>query len=156
MVKLSNILYPSDFSEFSVCALPYAVSLAAKFDATMHLLHVVDNAYQYWLGLGDSAMPAAIPAEDIWIASEKQMAGFIEKHLSEQKDRLLSKMVAGSPFVEIVRYAQDNAIDMIVIGAHGRSGLASMLLGGVTEKVVRKAPCPVLTVRHPKYKFEMP
>jgi nucleotide-binding universal stress UspA family protein len=65
-------------------------------------------------------------------------------------------VLVGAPFVEIIRYARDQSIDLIVIGTHGHSALAAMLLGAVAEKVVRKAPCPVLTVRHPKHVFEMP
>ena len=62
----------------------------------------------------------------------------------------------GPPFLEIVRYAKENEIDMIVLGTHGRGGLAHMLMGSVAEKVVRKAPCPVLTVRPEGHQFEMP
>ena len=62
----------------------------------------------------------------------------------------------GTPFAEIVRCARDKDIDLIVMGTHGHTGLAHMLLGSVTEKVVRKAPCPVLTVRHPEHEFVHP
>jgi nucleotide-binding universal stress UspA family protein len=61
--------------------------------------------------------------------------------------------IVGSPFYEIVRYATEQQIDLIVIGTHGRGPLGHMLLGSVAEKVVRKAPCPVLTVRHPQHEF---
>ena len=60
------------------------------------------------------------------------------------------------PFVQIVRAAADLKADLIVLGTHGRSGLKHALFGSVAEKVVRKAPCPVLSVRHPDHKFEMP
>ena len=59
----------------------------------------------------------------------------------------------GTPFYEIIQFAKENDIDLIVMGTHGHSGLAHVLLGSVTEKVVRKAPCPVLTVRHPEHEF---
>ena len=62
----------------------------------------------------------------------------------------------GDPATEIARYAQDANMDLIVMGTHGHSGLAHMLLGSVTEKVVRKSPCPVLTVRHPEHEFVHP
>jgi len=62
----------------------------------------------------------------------------------------------GTPFYEIVRFAQEQDIDLIVMGTHGHTGLAHMLLGSVTEKVVRRAPCPVLTVRHPEHEFVHP
>jgi nucleotide-binding universal stress UspA family protein len=71
-------------------------------------------------------------------------------------DSVKRVVVMGKPFAEIIRYAREQAIDLIVLGTHGRSALGSMLLGGVAEKVVRKAPCAVLTVRHPDHQFEAP
>jgi len=65
-------------------------------------------------------------------------------------------MEQGSPFLEIIRYAKDHDIDLIVMGTHGRGPIAHMLMGSVAEKVVRRAPCPVLTVKHPEHKFVMP
>ena len=62
----------------------------------------------------------------------------------------------GSPFLEIIRYAKEKGIDLIVIGTHGRTGLAHVFMGSVAEKVVRKAPCPVLSVRHPEHEFIAP
>jgi len=61
-----------------------------------------------------------------------------------------------SPFPEILRFAADNEIDLIVMGTHGRGGVSHMLLGSVAEKVVRRAPCPVLTVRQPEHEFVEP
>ena len=69
---------------------------------------------------------------------------------------MVRELRKGSPFLEIVRYAKDKNIDLIVLGTHGRSGLSHVLLGSVAERVVRKAPCPVLTVRHPEHEFVMP
>ena len=66
------------------------------------------------------------------------------------------EMVCGSPFLEIIAYAKSREIDLIVMGTHGRGPIAHMLMGSVAEKVVRKAPCPVLTVRHPEHEFLMP
>lgn len=156
MLNLKNILYPTDFSELSVCALPYAVQLARQFDAKLHCLHVIDEAYQYWLGASDNVVPTIVPTEEIRTATEQQMEEFATKHLAEDSDRLVKKLVIGRPFLEIIQYARESNADMIVIATHGHGGLASVLLGSVTEKVVRKAPCPVLTVRHPEHKFEMP
>ena len=65
-------------------------------------------------------------------------------------------MNIGHPSLEIIRYAKDHEIDIIVMGTHGRTGVGHMLMGSVAEKVVRKAPCPVLTVRHPDHEFVMP
>ena len=62
----------------------------------------------------------------------------------------------GKPFEQIIRHARQEEIDLIVIGTHGHSALGSMLLGSVAEKVIRKAPCAVLSIRHPDHKFEAP
>ena len=65
MAKIKKILYPTDFSEHSLCALPYAKELAINNSAIIHCLHVVDEAYQYWLGAGEAAMPVVMPVEDM-------------------------------------------------------------------------------------------
>ena len=62
----------------------------------------------------------------------------------------------GSAFLEIIQYAKEVQADLIVVGTHGRTGLKHMIIGSVAEKVVRKAPCPVLSVKHPEHAFEMP
>ena len=156
MVKLKKILYPSDFSEHSLFALPYAVELAGRFEAELHCLHVVDEAYQYWMGAGENVVPMMVPEVELLGPAEEQMKKFVAEHLADQPEPVVGKVMSGRPFLEIIRYARDKEIDLIVIATHGRGALATMLLGGVVEKVVRKAPCPVLTVRHPEYKFEMP
>lgn len=155
-MDLKKILYPSDFSKHSLAALPYAVDLARKYDAELHFLHVVDDAYQYWMAGGEGAVPVVISENELIESAQKQMDDFVAKNLSEVKDRLVVKLLTGRPFLEIISYAQAQAIDMIVIATHGHGALASMLMGSVTEKVVRKSPCPVLTVRHSEHKFEMP
>ena len=156
MVNIKKILYPSDFSKHSLAALPYAVDLAEKFDAELHLLHVVDSAYQYWMAGGEGAVPVVVSESELLESAQKQMDDFLAQHLADVKHRLVVKMLTGRPFLEIINYSRDQAIDMIVIATHGHGAIASMLMGSVTEKVVRKSPCPVLTVRHAEHKFEMP
>jgi nucleotide-binding universal stress UspA family protein len=84
------------------------------------------------------------------------------KVLTEQEDKelqpeyVLRAAGVGGPYVEIVRYAKERDIDIIVMGTHGRGFMAHMLMGSVAEKVVRKAPCAVLTVRHPEHEFVIP
>jgi len=156
MIKLKKILYPTDFSELSLSAVSYVQEFSRLFKAEVHCLHVVDEAYQYWMGAGETAVPMVIPSEDLKKTAEPQLEDFIKQHFGADSSAYIKTVIAGRPFLEIIQYARENNIDMIIISTHGRGALASMLLGSVTEKVVRKAPCAVLTVRHPDHKFEIP
>ncbi len=155
MIDLHRILVPTDFSKFSQHALTYAAAFAEKFGAELYLLHVVQN-----LAL---VIPEVIPVEPPLTPSVEQLTNAVQSAF----DRLISEnrlhdlairreVREGTPFYEIVQYAREAAIDLIVMGTHGHTGLAHVLLGSVTEKVVRKAPCPVLTVRHPEHEFVHP
>jgi universal stress protein A len=152
MIDLHRLLVPTDFSKFSHTALSYAAAFAEKFEAELHLLHVVQN-----LAL---IIPDIIPVEPSLVPSLEQMTSAVHTAF----DRLIAEnqlpplviqraVREGTPFYEIIQYAREANIDLIVMGTHGHTGLAHVLLGSVTEKVVRKAPCPVLTVRHPEHEF---
>lgn len=149
--KPQNICVPVDFSETSTAALDYAKMLADSFGAKLHLLHILAN----WLP--GSEMPLSPQVyTDIENSSRRQLESLLSSEDRAKYQARIELISGGSEFVEIVRYARDHAIDMIVMGTHGRGAIAHMLMGSVAEKVVRKAPCPVLTVRHPDHKFEMP
>ena len=147
MLAIRKILVPTDFSDCSEAALAYGRHMAQAFGASLHVLHVVQDPYtQPWAA---EAFPA--PLGDLLVQWEEQARARMVDSLPEAERA--STTVAtqiGSPFFEIVRYAQDEHIDLVVLGTHGRGPLGHMLLGSVAEKVVRKAPCPVLTVRHPQ------
>jgi nucleotide-binding universal stress UspA family protein len=74
----------------------------------------------------------------------------------QQKIKIERVTRRGAPFLEVIRYAKEAPVDLIVMGTHGRGAIAHMLLGSVAEKVVRKAPCPVLTIRQPEHEFVLP
>jgi nucleotide-binding universal stress UspA family protein len=159
MATIRKILYPTDFSEHSLAALPLAVDLAKRYGAELHCMHVVDIGQE--LPLEGSYLVPLIPElvphhHEIRQAAEDHLRRFVALHMPDLQDSVKQVVLSGKPFVEIIRYAREQNIDLIVLGAHGHSALASMLLGSVTEKVIRKAPCAVLTVRHPDYKFEAP
>jgi len=157
MVNLKKILYPTDFSEYSLTALPYAVDLACRNDAELFCLHVVEMPKEQYL-TGGYMVPLEIPhvSEDkVLRTARARLERFVAENISDIS-KITSRVLTGVPFVEIIRYAREQSIDLIVIGTHGHSALAAMLLGGVAEKVVRKAPCPVLTVRDPRHQFEAP
>ena len=97
-----------------------------------------------------------IDSEQLRRAARRHMEEFANQHMSELNASVRQVVVLGNPFEQIVRYAREEKIDLIVMGTHGHSALASMLLGSVAEKVIRKAPCAVLSVRHPEHEFKAP
>jgi len=156
MIKMAKILYPTDFSELSTYALRYALSFAHAYQAKLHCLHVVDEAYQYWTAMGPNSVPVGPATEDILQSARKEMDSFAAEHFKDIEVEVITDVVLGRPFMEIIQYARKQCIDLIVLATHGRTGLSHVLLGSVAERVVRKAPCPVLTIRHPQHEFIMP
>lgn len=155
MIDLNQILVPTDFSEHSLHALKYGCALAEKFGARLHLVNVVEDYYPLVPEAG-----AMLGERDQYLSGLRTGA---ERELDKLPDAAwcppveITKFVrVGTPFLEIVRYAKEEQIDLIVVGSHGRSGLAHVLMGSVAEKVVRKAPCAVLTVRPGQHQFVMP
>lgn len=155
-MKINKILYPTDFSDFSLHALKYAREFATTFEAQLHCVHVVDEAFQYWTTMGPESAPVGVAIEDLTGVAEEYMQRFSDEHLVGLKFAPITKVIVGQPFSEIIGYAREATIDMIIICTHGRSALKSMLMGSTAEKVVRKSPCPVLTIRHPEHEFVMP
>ncbi len=156
MINLRKILYPTDFSELAEHSLLYVRSFAEAHKAEVHVMHVVDEAYQYWMAMGPNSLPAGPPPEELMATSKAQLEKLVKEGLVGLPGPVHTVVAMGRPYLEIVRYAKDKDIDMIILGTHGRSGFAQALLGSVAEKVVRKAPCPVLTVRNPQHDFVVP
>jgi nucleotide-binding universal stress UspA family protein len=155
MIDLRRILVPTDFSKHSHNALQYAVAFADKFGAELHLLHVVQDLALFVPDTVAGTPPVVPPVEQLTAAVREGLQRLIRENNLERL-RVCPEVREGTPFYEIVRFAKEKDIDLIVMGTHGRSGLAHVLLGSVTEKVVRKAPCPVLTVRDPEHEFIHP
>jgi nucleotide-binding universal stress UspA family protein len=154
MIRLQTILVPTDFSEASQTALNYARAFAQEFGAAIRLMHVLEDPFLYAPTSEGYMVPPHL-AEEMEASARERLEAALS---AEDRTRFQVQCVLkhGSPFVEIVRYARENEIDLIVLGTHGRGPIAHMLLGSVAEKVVRKAPCPVLTVRKPEHEFVMP
>jgi nucleotide-binding universal stress UspA family protein len=152
MIHLTKILVPTDFSPHSEVALKYGCEFAQKFGAELHLLYVIQDLISDFDGF--YAMPGNYMAE-IKAESERRIGSFLDPKWNQGKG-VVRKTQAGTPFLEILRYAEEKKIDLIVMGTHGRGAIAHALMGSVAEKVVRKAACPVLTVRHPEHEFVMP
>lgn len=155
-IKIDRILFPTDFSDLALVALRHARAFAEAFDATIHCLHVVDESFQYWSAMGPESIPVGPPAEDLLRFAETRMEQFRSEHLLELTHDPVLQVVLGRPFAEVIAYARATEIDLIVMGTHGRGALSHMLLGSTTEKVVRKASCPVLTIRATDHGFVMP
>lgn len=147
-VEIRRILLPTDFSAPAKQAQQYAIELAERFGAQLHLIHVVP---QLPLPFPDSNSVWVVP--DIDVKSQIEVAKRrLEQEVSTEwasSHSCVSSVEAGFAVDEIVRYATKNDIDLIVVGTHGHTGLNRLLLGSVAEKIVRLAQCPVLTV-HPK------
>ncbi len=154
MISIKKILCPIDFSDFSLYALTYAVSFAQQYKAKLILLHVVD------VFLHDPAYFAPY-------APDRSMFDDFEKKAGTRLEEVRRKNIpagieaelivgTGRAFVEIVRAAKEKEADMIVIATHGRTGISHAMFGSTAEKVVRKAPCPVLSIKHPEHEFVMP
>lgn len=146
----TRILVPTDFSAESDTALEYARALAAKVGASMHLLHVVEDPYMPGAFGSVSEMHIGVDTPAVRTALLEDAKARLALRLTEA-DRhgrgATAEVLFGSPAHMIAEHARVNGYDLIVMGTHGRTGLAHVLMGSVAEKVVRTAPCPVLTVR---------
>jgi nucleotide-binding universal stress UspA family protein len=143
----ANILVPTDFSASSDAALGYAREVAAKFGSTLYLLHVVEAPFVSG-PLGSEAFVADTPAAQVHLIQEAQARlGHRLTPADRRRFAATGEIVSGTTARSIVEYAGERGIDLIVMGTHGRSGMAHLLMGSVAERVVRSAPCPVLTVR---------
>jgi universal stress protein A len=148
MIAIKKVLFPTDLSDSAAEAQLYACALAEQFDAELHVLSVLQDVS---LMSPDPNMPWVIPAsslEEVRLSLEAALAKIPDPQWAAGKS--VQRVIrVGAPFVEIIKYAEEQDVDVIVVGTQGRSGLSHWLLGSTAEKVVRKSPCPVLTV-HPK------
>jgi nucleotide-binding universal stress UspA family protein len=156
MIVLKNILVATDFGEAADAALEYGRALARTFRSTLHVLHVAQNAYA--TTVGGEAYVAVFPdiQRDIEDAARRQLD---ERVVDNDPYALPTRPVvitSNATAAAIVDYAKTHDIDLMILGTHGRGAVAHLLMGSVAERVVRTAPCPVLTVRHPEHEFVVP
>lgn len=143
-----DILFPTDFSDDAMAALPHAVAIAERFGGGLHLLHVLHDPVMLLPDAGLAAAPVTLDAGSPEAAELVEAARDRLDEITAADAVVTNRVVMlGATADEICRYATQQQIDLIVMGTHGRSGLLHMLLGSTAEKVVRHAPCPVLTVR---------
>lgn len=154
MIQLKKILFPTDFSRNANSALPYACSLAEQYCAELHVLNVV-SSLDFLIPAPDFLVASSETWEAMRQAAQQGLETAVEPSWTE-KLKIARAVRRGSEFLEIIRYAQENQIDMIVMGTHGRTGLTHLIIGSVAENVIRKAACPVLTVHPADHSFVAP
>lgn len=154
MIHINKILHPTDFSANSNHALKYACAFANHFGAELYLIHVIADLAMLTLPPVDGYLPEGY-FQDARRRGQEELAKLPGQDLIG-KAPVIRDVLEGAPFTEIIRYAHEHGIDIIVMGTHGYSGLTHMLMGSIAEKVVRKAPCPVLTVQPEGHEFVMP
>jgi nucleotide-binding universal stress UspA family protein len=153
-VMFEKILVPIDFSEYTDDILAYAREIAQKFGSSIHLMHVIPNMDYF------TPYESFIAAENM-VAVQKGIEGEVAKDMEGVAGKLTGVATTravrtGVAFLEIIDYVRSEEIDLIIMGTHGRGGLEHILIGSVAEKVVRKAPCPVLTIHPAKKQVKMP
>jgi nucleotide-binding universal stress UspA family protein len=156
MILLKQILVATDFSEPSEAALQYGRELARTFGAQLTVLHACENIAARAYGADGFVFAEPELQRDVEAAARKQMDALLT---DEDRNVLKANSVvltANSTAASIVNFARETSTDLIVMGTHGRGAVAHLLMGSVAERVVRTAPCPVLTVRHPEHDFVVP
>jgi len=145
MNPIRRILVPTDFSDSARQALDWGVALARPFTAEIVLLHVVEN-----LTVGYASDLFPVPMAEVY----EEISGYARTELSKlaaevrgQGLTVQERLSQGTPSAEIIRIAKEEPVDLVVLGSHGKGLLDHALFGSTTERVVRKAPCPVLTCR---------
>lgn len=162
----NRILVPVDFSAYSTEALLYAASMSEHFSSSLVVLHVISKEIEWrtthqWLGyqsvsvLSPFSESLDVPSEvaesvtiDLHDRADRTLRAFLPDEIRNLKPQVIVRV--GDPFEQILDAAEHEDIALIVMGTHGRSGLAHTLLGSVAERIVRLAPCPVLTVKAPQ------
>lgn len=155
MIKITNVLVATDFSDASESALLYGREFARTFGATLHVLHVVENPMM-WAGPESSGVDFARLQAEVEAGAQNTLDRIVTAEDRQQLQAVTAIRTGNSTAFEIAGYAKGEGIDIILMGTHGRGVMRHLLMGSVAEKVVRIAPCPVLTVRHPEHEFIQP
>ena len=147
MRRITRILVPTDFSATADEALGYAFGLAQQFGASLQLLHVLEDPL-----LANGSSPEAFFTEGPPVRTamlEDARERLRHRAAREPNLPIETEVLFGHGARTIVDYATERGVDLIIMGTHGRTGFAHLFLGSIAEQIVRTAPCPVLTVRHP-------
>lgn len=140
--SIKKIMVPTDFTDFSRRAMDYARMIAGKMNAELLLVHVIEP-FTY-------SVTDTIQVVDHYAALKaiaEPLMDSLKKKILKDKLKVSTAVLRGTPYLEIVKKARQSKADLVIMGTHGRTGVTHLLLGSVAERVVRMAPCPVLTVR---------
>ncbi len=142
--KFKNILIPTDFAEATESAFDNALMVARQFDAKLHLVHII-NTKEEAAGFYVPHLSFDKLDREFMVAAEDMIKKFCAKRLKSYKG-CVTAVLKGEPYRQIIKYAKDEAIDVIVMATYGKSRVDRFIFGSTTERVIRKAPCPVLVV----------
>jgi len=153
MLPIKNILCPTDFSDPSYEALKAADELAAHFGATLHITNVVPLVpiVEAPIGVESASFNVASYQQELEGQAQKSLKNMVDQKISRGVTAV-TEVLIGNAAGEVMRYASEKRIDMIVIATHGLSGWRRFISGSTTEQIVRQASCPVLTIRKPATK----
>lgn len=143
-MNMTTIMFPTDFSHTGDAALAMATSLARDAGAKLLIVHVEEPPLAY----GSGEMYYGVPEPQ----SEQLQQMLTEVVPTDKAVPCEHRLITGSPAAALSRLAQEESVDLIVLGTHGRTGLSRLLMGSVAEAIVRQAPCPVLTYKQPAEK----
>lgn len=161
MIEYKNILFCTDFSEDANIAFFHAIDLARKYNAKLHILHIPHSSYAYLRHVVDEHVPQGAPGgeaffgEDVEKRAAEALKNEYEKKLGDFDDYLFV-VKCGSPDVEIIRYAKNNDIDLIVMGALGKSEQDRIEHGSTVANVSKYAHCHVVAIRNPGKRYTLP
>jgi nucleotide-binding universal stress UspA family protein len=141
MLSIRTILHPTDFSAYSDCAFRLACSLARDYGARLIVLHIAEPP----MAIGGEGVPVLPSVPDLEVLQTR----LDQLRPPDPKIPVEHRLVEGDAATQILRVAEATQCDMIVLGTHGRTGLGRLLMGSVAEQIVRRARCPVLTVKTP-------
>ena len=148
MLKIKNIVVPTDFSELSLRAFNYAKDLAETMDAKIHLITVIDNTPPM-LSKHDKTVSESVMMDSVEQQAKKQMAELAEEINDDADIDIIQVIRKGVDYEEIVKYSNESHADLIILATHGRTGVLHTVLGSVAEKVIRYSKRPVLVI-HPE------
>ncbi len=144
-MEIKSILFPTDFSEGSLYALPYAVDMAKTHSAKLYMIHILyDIASASGLSVPHTSLDQMY--KELEASAKKELQNFGWQKREELKDVEFT-VVRGLPYDEILKFAKEKSVDLIVIGTHGKTGIDRVIFGSTAQRVVRHAQCPVLTVK---------